>query len=87
MKVLLCEGVNDLRHSLFHLLNCLIVVVHCLCSVVFQVFQCKKTSFLYYCPDFVGKTLTCLTTSTFLPDLYHSFSTTSLGRVAPKISA
>ena len=24
MKVLLCERVNDLRHSLFHLLNCLI---------------------------------------------------------------
>ena len=24
MEVLLCERVNDLRHSLFHLLNCLI---------------------------------------------------------------
>ena len=24
MDVLLCERVNDLRHSLFHLLNCLI---------------------------------------------------------------
>ena len=24
MEVLLCESVNDLRHSLFHLLNCLI---------------------------------------------------------------
>ena len=24
MEVLLCECVNDLRHSLFHLLNCLI---------------------------------------------------------------
>ena len=24
MQVLLCERVNDLRHSLFHLLNCLI---------------------------------------------------------------
>ena len=24
MEVLLCEHVNDLRHSLFHLLNCLI---------------------------------------------------------------
>ena len=24
MQVLLCECVNDLRHSLFHLLNCLI---------------------------------------------------------------
>ena len=26
MKVLLCERVNDLRHSLFHLLNCLITI-------------------------------------------------------------
>ena len=25
MEVLLCESVNDLRHSLFHLLNCLIM--------------------------------------------------------------
>ena len=25
MKVLLCERVNDLHHSLFHLLNCLIM--------------------------------------------------------------
>ena len=24
MEVLLCEHVNDLRHNLFHLLNCLI---------------------------------------------------------------
>ena len=24
MEVLLCERVNDLRHSLFHLLSCLI---------------------------------------------------------------
>ncbi len=24
MEILLCERVNDLRHSLFHLLNCLI---------------------------------------------------------------
>ena len=24
MEVLLCESVNDFRHSLFHLLNCLI---------------------------------------------------------------
>ena len=24
MEVLLCERVNDLRHSLFHLLNCLL---------------------------------------------------------------
>ena len=24
MEVLLCDRVNDLRHSLFHLLNCLI---------------------------------------------------------------
>ena len=24
MEVLLCKGVNDLRHNLFHLLNCLI---------------------------------------------------------------
>ena len=24
MEVLLCERVNDLRHSFFHLLNCLI---------------------------------------------------------------
>ena len=24
MEVLLCESVNDLRHSLFHLFNCLI---------------------------------------------------------------
>ena len=24
MEVLLCERVNDLHHSLFHLLNCLI---------------------------------------------------------------
>ena len=24
MEVLLCECVNDLRHNLFHLLNCLI---------------------------------------------------------------
>ena len=23
MEILLCERVNDLRHSLFHLLNCL----------------------------------------------------------------
>ena len=27
MEVLLCERVNDLRHSLFHLLNCLITTV------------------------------------------------------------
>ena len=27
MEVLLCERVNDLRHSLFHLLNCLIMTV------------------------------------------------------------
>ena len=27
MKVLLCERVNDLRQSLFHLLNCLITTV------------------------------------------------------------
>ena len=26
MEVLLCERVNDLRHSLFHLLNCLITI-------------------------------------------------------------
>ena len=26
MEVLLCEHVNDLRHSLFHLLNCLITI-------------------------------------------------------------
>ena len=26
MDVLLCERVNDLRHSLFHLLNCLITI-------------------------------------------------------------
>ena len=25
MEILLCERVNDLRHSLFHLLNCLIM--------------------------------------------------------------
>ena len=27
MEVLLCDRVNDLRHSLFHLLNCLIMTV------------------------------------------------------------
>ena len=27
MEVLLCEHINDLRHSLFHLLNCLIMTV------------------------------------------------------------
>ena len=28
MEVLLCERVNDLRHSLFHLLNCLITTAY-----------------------------------------------------------
>ena len=28
MEVLLCERVNDLRHSLFHLLSCLIATAH-----------------------------------------------------------
>ena len=28
MKVLLCESVSELRHSLFHLLNCLITKSH-----------------------------------------------------------
>ena len=29
MEFLLCERVNDLRHSLFHLLNCLITTTAC----------------------------------------------------------
>ena len=28
MEVLLCDRVNGLRHSLFHLLNCLITTAH-----------------------------------------------------------
>ena len=32
MEVLLCERVNDLRHSLFHLLNCLITTGQIVCD-------------------------------------------------------
>ena len=47
-------------------------------------FKVRKPTFLYY--YLVGKSLPCcLKTSTFLPDLYHSFPISSLCRVALKI--
>ena len=64
--------------------------LYCLASVfsgVFLVFQSQKTILFYYCSNLIGKPLACsLKTSTFLPDLYHSFSIPSLWRVAPKIA-
>ena len=49
MEVLLCERVNDLRHSLFHLLNCLITTAswvlwhinHC------RLFNAKSGLYIY----------------------------------------
>ena len=65
------------------------LVLYCLVSVfsgVFLIFQGQKTTPFYYCSNLIGKPLACcLKTSTFLPDLYHSFPITSLRRVALKI--
>ena len=56
-------------------------------SSVFLLFQGQKTILFYYCSNLIGKFSACsLKTSTFLPDLYHSFPIISLWRVAPKIA-
>ncbi len=52
MEVLLCERVNDLRHSLFHFLNCLIATIgtarNCLDGHLGQI-VCDKDRVVDWC--------------------------------------
>ena len=52
MEVLLCECVNDLRHSLFHLLNCLITTAEGITkSHREQVLNYREAEELCWCPS------------------------------------
>ena len=62
MEVLLCERINDLRHSLFHLLNCLITsqvwtIGNCLDDHLGQI-VCDKDRVVDWCIVLVEMPLT-----------------------------
>ena len=61
MKVLLCERVNDLRHSFFHLLNCLITTASELRGITkshrVQGLDNMEAEELFWCPSWSNSLL------------------------------